>query len=340
MKFHTILILLLVPSGAFQIRRQPPKKVKPVAPPPPSAGVSGPPTRKGSDEGGLLQRVIIRPVQSAAHSFNNLLSWLPLFGTNTTETLHNATSGRQKSGIKKSKVLRANRGDDDSAKRRGLFQRISQTYREIAESFNVWEWISSSSNQTVALVDDFVGKNLPKVAVVLAGSGDRRALPAHNTDLSGKWKPIVTSEFRREYNEYLSHCGEPLIKRNLYSNMVALTRECIVQDGARLEITGTSPIGSWKRTLIASEANNPILTSFPDPDNHVVAVEAWWQQQGTVHESWLRNKPSVKGGEFETKRYLESDNVLICESWFHPNQNDTSGRFQPGYVKWRFERES
>lgn len=330
MQYQTVLLLLLVhvPSRAFQIRRQPPRKVKPVAHPPPS--VSGPSTRKGSEEG-LLQRVIVRPIQSAARSFN-LLSWLP-FRTNTTETSQ-GTSERQRSGTKL-KALRAN--GDVSTERRGLFQRISQAYNTIAESFNVWEWVSSSSNQTVAFVDDFV-ERLPKVAV-LVGS-DRRALPAHNTNLSGKWKPIVTPEFRREYNEYLSHCGEPLIKRNLYSNMVALTRECIVQDGARLEITGTSPVGSWKRTLIASEASNPVLTSFPDPDNHVVTVEAWWQQQGTVHESWLRNKPSVKGGEFETKRYLESDNVLICESWFHPNPKDTSGQFRPGYVKWRFDRES
>ena len=174
--------------------------------------------------------------------------------------------------------------------------------------------------------------------------GPRWAIPANTTDLSGKWKPIVTAKFKEQYDEYLKNCSQSFAFRNLCLTFVGLTREEIKQNGSSLQIRGTSPVGVWERTLVSSGSDlcnadyEPFNVTFLDPDRDTVNVEAWWADNGTVHKSWLRGKPRVCGGEFESTRYLEPENdVLVCESVFHPN-GATKG-FQPAYVKWRFERE-
>ena len=112
-----------------------------------------------------------------------------------------------------------------------------------------------------------------------------------------------------------------------------------------MNIRGTTPIGVWDRTLVSSGSNlttaeyEPFNVTFLDPDKDSVDVEAWWEDGGTVHKSWLRGKPRVHGGEFESTRYLENDNTLICESLFHPPNGTMANSFQPAFVKWRFERE-
>ena len=199
---------------------------------------------------------------------------------------------------------------------------------------------------------------------------DRNAKAADGIDLSGTWKPIVTAEFKKDYGHYLECCGENGLKRQFYMSVVSLTGERLRQynenDASQLELTGTSPVGEWKRTLIASAPSTrgeyPILTPVRDPDGDTVTVEAWWTNHGTVHESWMRGKPRVEGGSFQSLRYLEpkendkgSDNngssgdILVCESHFHPaapanaDKSSTNGRlsrFQPGFVKWRFQRVS
>ena len=80
--------------------------------------------------------------------------------------------------------------------------------------------------------------------------------------------------------------------------------------------------------------------TIKDPDGDIVQVEAWWEQEGTVHKSWLRDKPSVYGGAFETSRYMESENVLVCESKFHPSSTaPASKKFKYGHVIWKYKRE-
>jgi hypothetical protein len=175
--------------------------------------------------------------------------------------------------------------------------------------------------------------------------GPRWAIPARTTDLSGTWRPVITPAFKKEYEKYLENLGQSFAFRTLCLNFVGLTRETITQDGTLLNIRGTTPIGVWDRTLVSSGSNltnaeyEPFNVTFLDPDKDLVDVEAWWEDGGTVHKSWLRGKPRVNGGEFESTRYLENNNTLICESLFHPPNGTKANSFRPAFVKWRFERE-
>eukprot|EP00977_Amphora_coffeiformis_P016879 scaffold5357_cov208-Amphora_coffeaeformis.AAC.12 len=193
----------------------------------------------------------------------------------------------------------------------------------------------------------------------------------HAVDLSGTWKPIWTPEFKRAYDRYLQNCGEGLwYRKALLAAMSGLGSYEVYQQTAnntQLSITSVSPVKSWQRVLGTSphppnekqenedekynKNNNdgentydPIISSFRDPDGDMVHVEAWWEKGGTVHASILRGKPLVQGGTFETKRYLESPNILICESTFHPPSSGTAGgtttKFQEDHVTWRYERSS
>jgi hypothetical protein len=180
--------------------------------------------------------------------------------------------------------------------------------------------------------------------------GTRWAISANTTDLSGTWKPIVTTEFKKQYDEYLQNCSESVFFRKVVLNTLGLTVDEIKQKehGRNLTITGRNPAGSWARTLIASGADNnntdfdPVYVEIKDPDADKVNVEAWWELDGAVHKSILRGKPRVQGGEFETLRYLEGNdtNVLVTESSFRPSPGGKATSFRPGSIKWRYERVS
>jgi hypothetical protein len=199
-----------------------------------------------------------------------------------------------------------------------------------------------------------------ELAATFADSAElsqRWALAAPTTDLSGTWKPIISTAFKAEYDKYLLSCGEGIWFRKTLLSVLNMAKEVIVQrlNGRELSITGVTPIGGWERTLVASGeepcdvTNNasddtkdkhtfePIYTSFRDPDGDTVQVEAWWESHGSVHKSWLRHKPRFHGGEVESTRYLESDNVLVCESIFHPPLNEP--RFQYAKIVWKFQRQ-
>lgn len=128
--------------------------------------------------------------------------------------------------------------------------------------------------------------------------------------------------------------------RKVVVNGIAYQKEVIRQlhDGVHLEIVATNPVGNWNRTLIASDELNPFNVTITDPDGDEVKLEAWWEENGTRHKSFLRGKPNLDGGIFETVRFLESDNVLVCESSFHPNPC-TIPKFKYGHVVWKFQRE-
>lgn len=200
-------------------------------------------------------------------------------------------------------------------------------------------------------------------------SSDRWATASPSTDLSGTWKPIITPKFIAEYDEYLQKCGEGIWFRKVLLSVLSLTKEVIVQrhEGRELSITGSTPIGKWERTLVASGIDpnsnkvlvpsdkkdnddgdyNVIYTEFSDPDGDTVQVEAWWEKGGSIHKSRLRNKPRLLGGEIETSRYLEEQSspdthnsngsvLLVCESVFHPPPGQA--KFQKANIVWRFQR--
>lgn len=169
---------------------------------------------------------------------------------------------------------------------------------------------------------------------------NRQTKAADNVNLSGTWRPIVSSTFKDEYDEYLKNCSESYMFRKVVVNGIKLQKEIIrqINDGADLEIIATNPVGNWNRTLYASPASNPINTTIVDPDGDSTLVEAWWEEGGTKHKSLLQGKPRVKGGVFETVRYLESDNVLVCNSSFIPSIS-SSTNFKYGNIVWRFQRD-
>lgn len=179
---------------------------------------------------------------------------------------------------------------------------------------------------------------------------DRWSTAAEHVDLSGTWKPIVTAEFKQQYDQYLLNCSQSYVFRKVIINGISLQTETIRQmnHGMDVEIFASNPAGNWNRTLTASgisphfmdHSAEPLHVTIEDPDGDMVQVEAWWENGGTVHKSWLRGKPRVHGGEFETIRYMESPNVLVCESNFHPSPSaPASKKFQYGHVVWKFQRQ-
>lgn len=171
----------------------------------------------------------------------------------------------------------------------------------------------------------------------------RSTRSAEHVDLSGTWKPIVTDEFKAQYDRYLANCSQSFMFRKIVVNGIVMQKEVIRQlnEGMDLEIIATNPAGNWNRTLTTSNRALPINVTITDPDGDKVQIEAWWADEGTKHTSILRGKPNVEGGYFETVRYLESNEVLVCEAKFYPPSpsSSTTKDFYYGHVIWKFQRD-
>ena len=190
---------------------------------------------------------------------------------------------------------------------------------------------------------------------------DRSAYAASHIDLSGSWKPVVTPQFQRDYDDFLKNCSQPYLLRQVMIRGIQYQVEHVqqLQRGRELDIVSTNPAGRWHRTLVASDdtgIDSPFNVTIVDPDGDPIQVEAWWEQHGTRHRSWLRGKPNLYGGFIETIRYLQqqeqNDDVvdaanknsppptfMICESTFHPHpQAPPFKNFQPGRVVWKYQR--
>ena len=163
-------------------------------------------------------------------------------------------------------------------------------------------------------------------------------------DLSGVWELVVTEEFKQEYDQYLLRLGQPFLVRSIAVNVITLTQEETQQSdkGRTLFIRGSNVKGVWERTLTASGPLNgkssdfePIHTTITTADDEQVLAEAWWEDNGTVHRSWLRGVEKYGGGSFESRRYLQDNGqVLVCESTFHPNDE----KRKKASVTWKFQR--
>ncbi|KAL9188303.1 hypothetical protein ACHAXT_006681 [Thalassiosira profunda] len=186
--------------------------------------------------------------------------------------------------------------------------------------------------------DSIAGEEVDAPLTNEISSNNRTITAAGDVDLSGTWKPIVSSQFQSEYDAYLVKCGQSFLFRKAVVNGIQFQKEKIRQlnGGESLEIVATNPIGDWNRTLVASLASKPVYSEIVDPDKDLVKVESFWAENGTRHKSILRGKPNVNGGVFETVRYLESVDVLVCDSSFLPSPEDTKREY--GNVIWRFSR--
>jgi len=167
----------------------------------------------------------------------------------------------------------------------------------------------------------------------------RSATAGSGVDLTGTWRPVVTEVFKSQYDAYLKNCSETYLFRQVVVNGIGYLEETIRQldGGKNLEITATNPVGDWNRTLVASPEDAPLQVAIIDPDKDVCHIEAYWVDGGTRHKSLLKGKPRVKGGVFETIRYLDGDDSLVCESYFHPSPN-APAKFKPAHVVWNFTR--
>ncbi|KAL9190962.1 hypothetical protein ACHAXT_000668 [Thalassiosira profunda] len=182
---------------------------------------------------------------------------------------------------------------------------------------------------------------------------ERWAQSAPNVDLSGEWTLIADDAFKAEYDAYLKQLGFSGITRKVACSLIARTTEITKQsdNGRELYLKGTNPKGAWERTLSSSgypdfethserregEDYSHMKTSIKTADSEDVDAEAWWEERGSKHRSWLRGGKKYGGGDFESLRYLEDGSdgsVLVCESIFHPL--DPSKK--RAAVTWRFQR--
>jgi len=202
----------------------------------------------------------------------------------------------------------------------------------------------TSQPETISIQDKIPSDNETDSASKTEGKdvsndklSSRQRKAAESVDLSGTWKPILTDAFKKEYDEYLANCSQSFMFRKIVANGIGYQKEIIRQldGGVNLEIIATNPAGNWNRTLVTSEDTNPLNVTITDPDGDKVHVEAYWKD-GIKHTSLLRGKPRVEGGVFETVRYLESEDVLVCDSVFIPPESST--KFKYGQVQWRFRR--
>lgn len=174
--------------------------------------------------------------------------------------------------------------------------------------------------------------------------GDRWAIANNGVDLSGDWQLSVTVGFKKEYDAYLEKLGQPKLVRSVALGIVAQTTEKLEQtdQGRSLLIVGRNIRGTWSRTLIASGSDmidasfDPILAPMISADSENVEAESWWENNGSVHVSWMRGVTKYGGGSFQSRRYLEDDDtVYVCESAFVPNEKSR----QPIKLTWKFERQ-
>ena len=177
--------------------------------------------------------------------------------------------------------------------------------------------------------------------------GERWAVAAPGTDLTGKWKIVVSDDFKKEYDQYLKNLGQPSLVRSVAVSIVEMTSEEVIQSdkGRSLCIKGRNLRGVWDRTLKSSgsdfdfehkDDDKHIRVSLVTADKENVEAESWWENDGTLHRSWLRGVKKYGGGDFESRRYLSDEgNTLICESIFHPHgrEKDTAA------ITWTFRKE-
>jgi hypothetical protein len=158
---------------------------------------------------------------------------------------------------------------------------------------------------------------------------ERWAMSAPDCDLSGEWTLIADDSFKAEYDTYLKQLGFNRITRGVACSLIARTTEVTKQSkgGRELYLKGINPKGAWERVLVASgypdfETHGNakegtdythMKTSIKTADAEDVNAEAWWEERGTMHRSWLRGGTKYGGGDFESLRYLEdgsNGNVL------------------------------
>lgn len=200
-----------------------------------------------------------------------------------------------------------------------------------------------------------------------ATTSSHRSSTTSTVDLTGNWTLLTDEIFTSQYENYLRKLGQPLLVRTVAQTVIGSTKETTAQsnNGQKLYIKGMNVRGSWERTLEASDQlvdydNDDITTYDGHPivqghelkpmttaDGEQVSVASWWEDNGTVHHSWVCGGKKYGGGDFENKRYLtDNGNILVCESTFHPREDgggegreNGNEKREKASVTWRFLRD-
>ena len=208
-----------------------------------------------------------------------------------------------------------------------------------------------------------------KPTVAFPSTSRQRSSTTSTVDLTGNWTLLTDESFTSQYENYLRQLGQPMLVRTVAQTVIGSTKEETIQtdQGKMLYIRGMNVRGSWERTLQASEQivdddklssittyhGHPVvqgheLKPMTTADGESVSVASWWEEEGTVHHSWVVGGTRYGGGDFENKRYLsDNGNILVCESTFHPREDSksdgeekTNGQArEKACVTWRFLRE-
>lgn len=186
-----------------------------------------------------------------------------------------------------------------------------------------------------------------------------------DTNLNGKWSVIVTPELKKSYDLYLQAFQQPALFRAVALNVLSMTKDTLIQskNGKELTIIGTNPRGVWERTLISSgykadwdsvdsdtesvdlDSFEPKFTMMRNAGGAEVDAECWWEDNGRVHTSWVRN---AKEGDFYSRRYIDEEGYYICESFFYHNEmsklkygvkEDYKDDEPVASMVWKFERD-
>ena len=230
--------------------------------------------------------------------------------TNGTRSFEDVDEGEPSSSLTKSTVGRALLAAEEVP--------LSEVPMELHQKPQIE--LNDSHQRTEHLTEDEMAAHLH----------ERWAMSAPDCDLSGSWTLIADDSFKTEYDTYLKQLGFNRITRGVACSLIARTTEITKQskNGRELYLKGTNPKGAWERVLVSSgypdfETHSSrkegtdyahMKTSIKTADSEDVDAEAWWEERGTIHRSWLRGGTKYGGGDFESLRYLEEGskgNVLV-----------------------------
>ena len=196
---------------------------------------------------------------------------------------------------------------------------------------------------------------------------------ASRVDLTGRWRPAntISAQDLTDYDEFLKACCSDKIsywtRQLLSSSSVVSRQEFVVKqfdEGRILEFVDVHPLASnvWNRTIVTSTSpkNNRLgknssamarqgdskldgrrsyANRIKGPQGNPVLVEAYWEENGTVHTSLLRMAVNDDNGEvdsdnqgwLQTRRYLypgtshfetrqhkeDKTRVMVVETTYH-----------------------
>jgi len=261
---------------------------------------------------------------------------------------------------------------------------------------------SNSPGEDVMRLHDQVFSPTASMKSRIPASIDLPSRAAAGVDLTGRWRPskTISNQDLVDYNEFLKACCSDQLSywtRQLLSSYSVVSRQEFVvkqfDEGNSLEFVDIHPLSSnvWNRTIITngSPSNNRLGTNsssnatncdskfdgsrayvneLKGPQGEPVLVEAYWEENGTVHTSLLRKvldddreDDSENQGWLQTRRYLfpgtndfetqqgeEDQKVMLVETtyystsytaetdcWFNSHQRKDESSTK---MVWRWEQ--